>query len=124
MSTLQVSNISDGTTTVGTEYVVNGSAKAWAAYTQYTTQSLDDSLNVSSITDTGVGDSRFTYTNAFSSAVYSLTAQGKRGTNALGSVVGHRVAPTSTTSDLVHDNGAGGPQDCSYCGLHVQGDLA
>ena len=32
MSTLNVSNITDGTDTVGTSYVVNGSAKAWAAY--------------------------------------------------------------------------------------------
>ena len=29
MSTIVTSNISDGTDTVGTEYVVNGSAKAW-----------------------------------------------------------------------------------------------
>ena len=31
MSTLNVSNITDGTTTVGTSYVVNGSAKAWVS---------------------------------------------------------------------------------------------
>ena len=32
MSTLNVSNISDGTDTVETGYVVNGSAKAWAEF--------------------------------------------------------------------------------------------
>ena len=32
MSTLNVSNITDGTTTVGTSYVVNGSAKAWVTF--------------------------------------------------------------------------------------------
>jgi len=32
MSTLNVSNITDGTTTVGTNYVVNGSAKAWVNF--------------------------------------------------------------------------------------------
>ena len=38
MSTLNVSNITDGTTTVGTSYVVNGSAKA------YSTQQGDGTL--------------------------------------------------------------------------------
>ena len=32
MSTLEVSNLNDGTTTVGTTYVTNGSAKVWAHY--------------------------------------------------------------------------------------------
>jgi len=32
MSTLNVSNITDGTDTVGTSYVVNGSAKAWVNF--------------------------------------------------------------------------------------------
>jgi hypothetical protein len=51
MSTLEVSNITDGTTTVGTSYVVNGSAKAWTNAQQSGTQSHRLSLNFSSITD-------------------------------------------------------------------------
>ena len=69
MSTLVTANVSDGTTTVGTEYVVNGSAKAY----QFTdTDSaiivLVESFNVSSITDASSGQLNVNYTNAFADA--------------------------------------------------------
>lgn len=63
MSTLNVSNITDGTTTVGTSYVVNGSAKAWVNFNGTGTIATRDSQNVSSLTDNGSGD----YTINFSS---------------------------------------------------------
>jgi len=63
MSTLQVSNISDGTTTVGTEYVVNGSAKAWVNFNGTGTISTREDLNVSSLTDNGTGDYSTNFTN-------------------------------------------------------------
>ena len=55
MSTLVVSNISDGTTTVGASYVTNGSAKAWVNFNGTGTVAIRDSLNGSSITDSGTG---------------------------------------------------------------------
>jgi len=55
MSTLNVSNITDGTTTVGTSYVVNGSAKVWVNFNGTGTISIRDSLNGSSLTDNGTG---------------------------------------------------------------------
>lgn len=48
--------------------VVEGIAKAWAAWTCVTTTSLYDSLNVSSLTDNGVGDTTISFSNAFSAA--------------------------------------------------------
>ena len=71
MSNLVVSNISDGTTSVGTGYVVNGSAKAWLHSASDAT--LYDSFNISSSVDVIVGDSQFYYTNSFISANYSAT---------------------------------------------------
>ena len=56
MSNLVVSNISDGTTSVGTGYVVNGSAKAWVSFISVGTVSIRDSLNTSSINDNGTGN--------------------------------------------------------------------
>lgn len=53
MSTLNVSNITDGTTTVGTSYVVNGSAKVWCHIDS--SFSIQNSLNVASTTDEGGG---------------------------------------------------------------------
>jgi len=55
MSTLNVSNITDGTTTVGTSYVVNGSAKAWVNFNGSGTIATRDSFNVSSLTDDAAG---------------------------------------------------------------------
>jgi len=65
MSTLNVSNISDGTTTVGTSYVVNGSAKAWlkSGYSSGT-PTIQNSLNISSIGDTGIGRRDVNFTNS------------------------------------------------------------
>lgn len=72
MSTLNVSNITDGTTTVGTEYVVNGSAKAWCAkIDMFSTPSVADSLNVSSLTDVASGAVFPNWTNSFNSTAYS-----------------------------------------------------
>ena len=65
MSTLNVSNITDGTTTVGTSYVVNGSAKAWVNFFGGTPISIRNSFNTSSLTDNGIGDYLTNYTTAF-----------------------------------------------------------
>ena len=73
MSTINVSNITDGTTTVGTEYVVNGSAKAWAGNVADSAVS-SSSFNISSISDTGSGDNRLNLTNNMSAANYSVVS--------------------------------------------------
>lgn len=70
MSTLNVSNISDGSTSVGTSYVVNGSAKAWVNLNGTGTIALRDSFNVSSTTDLGVGQYRFSFSSAMLNANY------------------------------------------------------
>jgi hypothetical protein len=59
MSTLTVTNISDGTDTVATGYVVSGSAKAWASYNGQGTVSTRQSFNVSSMTDISTGTYTF-----------------------------------------------------------------
>ena len=72
MSTITASNISDATTTVGTSYVVNGSAKAWVNFDQVATNSARDSLNVSSITDAAVGQAHVNMTSAFTNTNYAV----------------------------------------------------
>ena len=71
MSTLNVSNITDGTTTVGTEYVVNGSAKAWVNFNGTGTIATRDSLNVSGLIDYATGVYGVTLTNSFGAADYA-----------------------------------------------------
>lgn len=69
MSTLNVANVTDGTTSVPTGYVVNGSAKAWVHGS--TTATVLKSLNVSSGTDHATGDYSYTLIAAMDSSNYS-----------------------------------------------------
>lgn len=80
MSTLNVSNITDGTTTVGTSYVVNGSAKAWVNFNGTGTPAARDSLNTSSLTDLGTGRFGQNFTSSFSGANFASSVSGS-GTN-------------------------------------------
>ena len=76
MSTLNVSNITDGTDTVETGYVLNGSAKAWVNINA-PSSAVRDSLNVASIVDNGTGDFRANYTSNMGNANYSIAFGGK-----------------------------------------------
>ena len=75
MSTLNVANITDGTTTVGTSYVVNGSAKAWVNFNGTGTVAIRDSLNVGSITDNGTGDYTLSYSSSMANTSYCYTTR-------------------------------------------------
>ncbi len=72
MSTLKVATIQDtsGNNSSTPEQVAQGRAKAWGKLNGTGTAALDDSFNVSSITDNGTGDYTFTFTNAMSNANY------------------------------------------------------
>ncbi len=70
MSTIIAANISDGTTSVASTYVVNGSAKAWVNFNGQGTVAIRDSLNVGSITDNGTGNYTMNFTNAMADANY------------------------------------------------------
>ena len=71
MSTIIASNISDGTTSVASTYVVNGSAKAWVNFNGTGTVAIRRALNVSSLTDNGTGDYTVNFTAAMSDANYA-----------------------------------------------------
>ena len=136
MSTLNVSNITDGTTTVGTSIVVNGAAKAWCCWNggsveTSTSPSIRDSLGISSLTDNGSGDYTFAYTNNFGSANYQIG-----GTFAFGSAIttyAYNVQPrensavTASSARLItvySSPSASGIQDYPYAAFNAHGDLA
>ncbi len=64
-----------------TNFVVNGSAKAWAFVNQVT-PALESSLNISSASDEGTGQTLFTYTSAFTSAFHSTQCSSQPTTSA------------------------------------------
>ena len=102
MSTLSVSNISDGTDTVETGYVVNGSAKAWVNFNGAGTIAIRESLNVSSLTDNATGSYFTNFTNAMSSADYGGSASGRTagdlGFNSYGNNTASRLSTNSYDS--------------------------
>ena len=78
MSTIVTSNVSDGTLSIPTTYVTNGSAKARYNYNQVS-NTVAGSLNISSITDVSAGQHRPVFTSAFATTG-SMSAAGSVGT--------------------------------------------
>lgn len=74
MSTLRLTTISNqtGSSSVPSETVINGSAKAWVNFNGTGTPAILASFNVSSITDNGVGNYTLNFTNAFTDANYAM----------------------------------------------------
>lgn len=72
MSTLEVSNLNDGTTTVPTTYITNGSAKAWVNFNGTGTIAARDSFNVASLTDSGTGNYGVNYTSSMTSVNHAV----------------------------------------------------
>lgn len=77
MSTLRLTTISNqtGSSSVPSETVINGSAKAWVNFNGESTVAIRASFNVSSITDNGTGDYTVNFTNAMTDANYALVNQ-------------------------------------------------
>ena len=118
MSTLSVSNITDGTDTVGTSYVLNGSAKAWVNFNGTGTIAARDSLNLSSLTDNGTGQYQVDYTNSFASVGYSVSGVASGGLTDIGGSV------TSSVTGRRAYNDAGTLLDPTYYCHSADGDLA
>ena len=73
MSTIIATTLSNGSVSVPTATVVNGSAKAFLKVDQRSTQAILDSFNVSSITDVGTGQTTMTFSSAMLDAGYSIS---------------------------------------------------
>ena len=73
MSTIIAANISDGTTSVASTYVVNGSAKAWVNFNGIGTVAIRDSMNATSLTDSGAGVYAVNFTSAMGNTNYCPT---------------------------------------------------
>ena len=74
MSTINVSNLNDGTKTVATTYVTNGSAKAWLNMNGQGSIAINDSFNIASIVDNTTGTYQANFTNSMVNVSYSVTS--------------------------------------------------
>ena len=94
-----------------------GLAKMWGHVTQESTQSLDDSFNVASITDGGTGKTTFTIANDMANTAYSITSDNTQDCSAIVYV----ATGTWEQRCMAHD---GSLTDAADLCVTIHGDLA
>ena len=97
MSTLNVTNISDGTNSTSTTNVVKGSAKAWVNFNGTGTVAIREQYNVSSLTDHGTGDYTVNYTTAMADANYVVNCSCDSENYEFASIYAQTLNTTSST---------------------------
>ena len=124
-SILRVNTITDASSnnSIATSTVARGSAKAWVQY-DMGDNALDDSLNVSSLSDEATGKCNFAITNAFDAANFAYA--GLVGNNCVDIFYNGQVAKTaSNTGTIGHLNTSTADIDVSpYGNIIMHGDLA
>ena len=113
------------TTVVPTPSVVinhPGVAKAWASIDQTGTQTIQEDFGIASISDLGVGRTRFTLDNTMASSTYSVVAMASD-TPVLGANTMIEARTTTTFDVRVHIT-ATGDTDVDVLMVAVYGDLA
>ena len=126
MSTLEVSNLNDGTTTLATTYVTNGSAKVWVNMDGTGTISIRDSLNVTSLTDTATGQYKVNISSSMANASYAVAIGAKDNAYGNQNFTGKQSNSTLTTSlfALLSYSGDNAYQDNENYMASAHGDLA
>jgi len=112
-----------GTESVDTTYVINGSAKAWVHFNASTgTPVTQDSLNLSSITDSGVGIFQPTYSSTFANDDYSFVAI--TGTGSAGGWAIEGADRTTSRTKMYTLSSTDNLSDYSHNNALAHGDLA
>lgn len=121
MSTLRVDNFAPSAG--GTAFGIEGIAKAYALITGTGTASLDESNNISSLTDNGTGNYNFAFINDFATTTYTPTAGGERNsTNSTGGL--GFINRLTGSADLRTDNTSGTATDWENPAALFHGNLA
>ena len=132
-SILRVNTLTDASSnnSIATSFIAGGSAKVWCKLSG-AAQTINDSLNLSSRTDLGVGQTELTFSSAFGSVHFSKTATADfdtsvdDGLHAYGSD-GQSSSATPTTTktrvDVLEYNSSN-DGDCNYFCTTIHGDLA
>ena len=124
-SELRVDTLKDasGNNSVATSFVAQGSAKAWSFVNQVT-DVIESSLNISSHTDSGTGNSLFTYSSAFTNAFHSTQCSSQPTTSAQERP---KLFGTNTTTQIRiqnEDADDGTDRDTTDLCMNDLGDLA
>jgi len=104
-----------------------GLAKAWFQAQMYTSNTINDSLNGSSLTDNAAGDFTLTVTNAFGNDKFCITGSTSQShvlqdrNTRDGAYNNYRTTSTQRCSSM---SDAGTRQDCNHNCVSFHGDLA
>ena len=124
MSTLNVSNITDGTTTVGTSYVVNGSAKAWVNFNQSSSVGINHSFNVSSWTDGSTGRATTNLTNAMAASEQPCSASATTLSSGSANYSNGAYMDDASAIKFERESASGSAHDTNNVSVLANGDLA
>jgi len=108
---------------IATNYVVDGSAKAWCSANASEVIYDSQSLNISSLLDVDVGEIDFSLTNAVTSTSACVQATAGSGSARVGQTEGTPWADTSTIQYQCYSTG-GTNADAGYNFIAVFGSLA
>ena len=81
MSDIRANTISAANGTDPVTLTKQAAAKAWVSFTSVSTTAIDESFNVSSISDSGTGETAVNLANNMSSSTYCITACAGRTTS-------------------------------------------
>ena len=113
---------------IATNYVVDGSAKAWAQSQMYSSNAINGSLNMSSITDNATADFTLTFSNAFSDTAWSMSASSAQSHmihDRSGRSSAYNAYRTTTTQRCYHqDENGGTSNESNHQNTTFHGDLA
>lgn len=93
-----------GTSSVGMDYVVNGTAKAWVNFNGIGTIATRDSLNVASLTDEGTGACQTNLTTSMDNANYAVA--GSAGGDGTASGCWHTTGFNANSYDADNQTGS------------------
>ena len=128
MSTLEVSNLNDGTKTVATTFVTNGSAKGYVHFNGGAVSgsvSIYESFNKSSITDNGTADYTVTATNAMNTTQYIVTASANANVSGFGGLrSSSATASLTSTTEQYYGSTNGNFVELNFLMSATHGDLA
>ena len=83
---------------LATNFVVNGSAKAWVNFNGTSTLAIDDSFNMASVTDNGTGNYIPAATNSMGNTNYSFSLAGREQSGGHGGYIGLNDSDNQTAS--------------------------
>ena len=118
MSTLRLTTISNqsGSSSVPSDTVISGSAKAWVNFNGTGTVAIRASFNVSSITDGGTGIFAINFTTPLADGGYSVggAIADNAGSGQASIAINNSVPPTATVCSIKTPNIGGSLTDSTY----------